>query len=71
MCSKVLPEDCELRQNKYLNNIVKEDHRFIKKLVKPTMGFQSFHTPKRTLQGYETMLDAALLNVAIAARQQM
>ena len=36
----LLPEDCELRQNKYLNNIVEQDHRFIKKLVKPTMGFQ-------------------------------
>ena len=45
----------ELRQNKYLNNIVEQDHRFIKKLVKPTMGFQSFHTVRRTLQGYEAM----------------
>ena len=51
----LLPEDCELRQNKYLNNIVEQDHRFIKKLVKPTMGFQSFHTARRTLQGYEAM----------------
>ena len=51
----LLPKDCELRQNKYLNNIVEQDHRFIKKLVKPTMGFQSFHTARRTLQGYEAM----------------
>ena len=47
----LLPKDCELRQNKYLNNIVEQDHRFIKKLVKPTMGFKSFHTTRRTLQG--------------------
>ena len=52
---KLLPEDCELRQNKYLNKTIQQDHRFIKKLVKPTMGFQSFHTARRTLQGYEAM----------------
>ena len=52
---KLLPEACELRQNKYLNNIIEQDHKFIKKLVKPTMGFQSFHTARITLQGYETM----------------
>ena len=51
----LLPKDCELRQNKYLNNIVEQDHRFIKKLVKPTMGFQSFNTARKTLQGYEAM----------------
>jgi transposase-like protein len=33
-----LPQACELRQVKYLNNIVKQDHRFIKRLVKPGPG---------------------------------
>jgi len=50
-----LPEACEVRQVKYLNNIVEQDHRFIKWLVKPGLGFQSFHTAWRTLRGYETM----------------
>lgn len=50
-----LPQACELRQNKYLNNIVEQDHRFIKKLVNPGLGFQSFCTVIRTLIGYETM----------------
>jgi transposase-like protein len=50
-----LPQACELRPNKYLNNIVEQDHRFIKKLVNPGLGFQSFYTPRRTLTGYETM----------------
>src|SRR5258708_2107321 len=36
-----LPEQVELRQVKYLNNLVKQDHRFIKRLVKPGMGFFS------------------------------
>ena len=50
-----LPESVELRQVKYLNNIVEQDHRFIKRLVKPAMGFFSFETAGRTLQGYEVM----------------
>jgi transposase, IS6 family len=50
-----LPEHVELRQVKYLNNLVEQDHRFIKRLVKPGMGFFSFETAGRTLQGYEVM----------------
>lgn len=50
-----LSEKVELRQNKYLNNIVEQDHRAIKRLVKPGMGFGSFNTARRTLKGYEIM----------------
>jgi len=50
-----VPKECELRPVKYLNNIVEQDHRFIKRLVKPGMGFYSFETAWRTLQGYEVM----------------
>jgi transposase-like protein len=45
----------DLRQNKYLNNLVEQDHRAIKRLVKPGMGFSSFNTARRTLRGYEAM----------------
>jgi transposase, IS6 family len=51
----IIPESCELRQVKYLNNLVEQDHRFIKRLTKPGMGFFSFETAWRTLQGYEVM----------------
>ncbi|SRR6266496_1469936 len=51
----ILSESVELRQVKYLNNLVEQDHRFIKRVVKPGMGFFSFETAGRTLQGYETM----------------
>src|SRR3569623_1126759 len=44
-----------LRQAKYLNNIVEQDHRRIKRLVRPGLGFHSFHTARRTLAGYEAM----------------
>jgi transposase, IS6 family len=50
-----LPEAVELRQVKYLNNLIEQDHRFIKRLVKPGMGFFSLETAGRTLQGYEVM----------------
>jgi IS6 family transposase len=50
-----LAASCELRQSKYLNNLVEQDHRFIKWLVKPGMGFFSFETAWNTLQGYERM----------------
>lgn len=48
-----LPEGCELRPIKYLNNLIEQDHRFIKRRVNPGMGFGSFETASRTLQGYE------------------
>ncbi|HEY4389466.1 MAG TPA: IS6 family transposase [Ktedonobacteraceae bacterium] len=51
----LLPESVELRQVKYLNNLIEQDHRFIKRLVKPGMSFFSFETAGRTLQGYEIM----------------
>ena len=50
-----ISETCELRQIKYLNNIIEQDHRFIKRLTKPGMGFFSFETAWRTLQGFEIM----------------
>ena len=51
----LVPAACELRQSKYLNNLIEQDHRFIKRLVKPGLGFFSFETAWRTLQGYEVM----------------
>jgi len=57
LCSRteILAQSGELRQNKYLNNLVEQDHRAIKKLVNPSLGFQSFYTARRTIMGYETM----------------
>ena len=44
-----------LRQVKYLNNIVEQDHRRIKRLVRPGLGFGRVWTARRTLAGYEAM----------------
>ena len=45
----------QLRQCKYLNNIVEQDHRFIKRRVNLGLGFFSFNTARRTIGGYEAM----------------
>jgi transposase-like protein len=52
---KVLPFDCKLRRVKYLNNVIEQDHRFVKKRVRATQCFKSFTTAERTLQGVEAM----------------
>jgi IS6 family transposase len=44
-----------LRQIKYLNNIVEQDHRRVKRLIRPGLGFGGFRTARRTLAGYEAM----------------
>src|SRR6202049_4273555 len=45
----------ELRQIKYLNNIVEQDHRAIKRLVRPMLGFKSFWSAAIPLAGIEIM----------------
>jgi putative transposase len=45
----------EIRQNKYLNNIVELDHRAIKRIVKPMMGFKTFRCVRVNLAGIEIM----------------
>jgi transposase-like protein len=51
----VLPNRSQLRQRKYLNNLIEQDHWFIKRLVNPGLGHFSFNTAWRTIRGRETM----------------
>jgi len=51
----VLPKTCRFRQKKYLNNIVEQSHRFIKRLIKNNQWFQYFNTAKNTIAGFEIM----------------
>ena len=48
-------DEFEIRQVKYLNNIVEQDHRFIKKRTQPTLGFKNFLSAKETLSGIENI----------------
>ncbi len=52
---KTLPQSTELRQNKYLHNVIEQDHRFLQRLIKPGLGFKSFNTARRTIKEYEAM----------------
>lgn len=66
----------ELRQVKYLNNIIEQDHRAIKRIIRPMLGFKSFRSATRILAGVETMhmlkkgqLDGTDRQLASAANQ--
>ena len=52
---KILPKNVGIRQIKYLNNIIEQDHRSIKRIVNPMLGFQSFRSANKTLKGIEAM----------------
>ena len=41
---KVLPSDCKLRRVKYLNNVIEQDHRVIRRRWRAMQCFRSFHT---------------------------
>ena len=45
----------KIRQVKYLNNIVEQDHKTIKRLIKPMKGFKDFRCARLILSGIETM----------------
>ena len=44
-----------MRQNKYLNNIVEQDHRSVKRITRPMLGFKSFWSARIIISGIETM----------------
>lgn len=44
-----------IRKTKYLNNIVEQDHRAIKRVTRPTLGFKAFDAAQATLTGIELM----------------
>jgi transposase, IS6 family len=52
---RLVPPDCKLRRVKYLNNVIEQDHRFIKKKVRASQCFKSFHAAGRTLEGIESI----------------
>jgi putative transposase len=52
-----MPHDCTKTQRplKYLNNLVEQDHRAVKRLTRPMLGFKSFWAARCTLAGIEVM----------------
>ncbi len=45
----------DIRKCKYLNNIVEQDHRGVKRITRPMLGFKSFEAAQNTLTGIELM----------------
>ena len=48
-------ESIEVRQIKYLNNISEQDHRAVKRITSPMLGFKSFWSAQKLIAGIETM----------------
>jgi len=53
--SGILSVSTTLRKVEYLNNIIEQDHRFIKRKIKPMLGFGSFKAAEKTICGIEIM----------------
>jgi transposase-like protein len=53
--TKVLPSTTKLRQVKYLNNIVENDHKFVKSKSRYRQWYQTFTTATNTIDGIEAM----------------
>ena len=45
----------EMRQSKYLNNIVEQDHRAIKRITRPMLGFKTFRCARILIAGIGVM----------------
>ena len=52
---KKLSKNIEIRQVKYLNYIVEQDHRYVKWIITLMLGFRSFRSASKTLKGIEAM----------------
>lgn len=52
---ETIDQETELRQNKYLNHRVEQDHRSLKGIVKPMMGLKTFNSARRALSRIEAM----------------
>ncbi len=50
-----MPSDTRHRTSKYLNNIIEADHGPLKRVIKPTRGFQTIKTATATIKGFEIM----------------
>jgi IS6 family transposase len=52
---QVLPSDCKLRRIKYLNNVIEQAHRAIRRRWRAAQCFRSFPSAERTLEGVEAL----------------
>jgi len=60
----------KIRQCKYLNNIIEQDHRRIKRLTRPMLSFKNFYAAQRTLAGIEVMAMIKKGQMKVRARNE-
>jgi transposase-like protein len=53
--SGIVSRRCRVRPCQYLNNVLEQDHRFVKKRIAVSLWFRSVDGALRTIQGYEAM----------------
>ena len=59
-----------IRQVKYLNNIVEQDHRGVKRVTRPMLGFKAFGAAQDTLVGIELMHMIRKKQMVVAAGEE-
>jgi transposase, IS6 family len=52
---QLLPEKCKRRPSQSMDNVIEQDHRFLKRQIRPGLGFFSYPTAWRTIRGFEAM----------------
>lgn len=55
VAEKVLPPDCKLRRVKYLNNVIEQDHRAVRRRRRAMQCFRSSRTAERAVEGIEAL----------------
>ena len=59
-----------MRQGKYLNNIVEQDHRAVKRVTRPMLGCKAFEAAQATLIGLELMHRIKKKQLVVAAGRE-
>jgi transposase, IS6 family len=54
-CEQLLPEKCKRWLSQSMNNVIEQDHRFLKHRIRPGLGFFSYPTAWRTIRGFEAV----------------
>jgi transposase-like protein len=52
---KIVPKDCKPRRVKYLNDVIEQGHRSVKKRARASQRFKRFNTAERAVEGIESL----------------
>lgn len=66
-----MPKQINATEPKYLNNIVEQDHRDVKRVIRPMLNFKSFRSAKNVLAGIELMHMICKGQMIVAEENQM